>query len=668
MKHFLKKMLLVSAFILYVTPAFVSCAAPNTTLNVAPYLQFRSPSRDTIVKIIGMDHHTHLYDMETYYGTMFIRADYMQSFRPGRLAEALFGPALIPSTGGSSMSGSNDGRSFMVVGSAVPGTGPSTGLAVPNANKPANALMAENFYLPRDFASTVTVKPQTKIFKLDFHFYMALDEWVQGLYFRIFGPYVHERYNLHMSETVTNKGTLAYAQGFFDTGVVPVANLLPGFMAYLMGGIPSNLVTTTADPLVFAKLGSNMSSSSNNPSSGSITKNSFPELRLELTYDFLLDEDYHLGIGIQAAAPTGGRPDARFLFEPNRGNGKSWELGGVVTAHYTFWRSEDEDKHFDFVLETDITHLFKSKQRRTLDLIGKPLSRYMLATKLGTPVVNGLQTSTANPPNGPGFPPATTPVPAQFQEEISPVANFSSQDVKVSVGAQGDLSAMFNFTCRGFSWNIGYNFWGRSTEDVDLRNDNQMAFPANTWALKGDAMVYGFADVESGTIAPDAPIALSATENKATIFTGTNSSSTVPDTSIDAPLYLNFGVDNDQYAYAQQGAGDITRLLAFPVAGEPDTQFSTIQTSNPPIYIKVTDLNLEGAETRGISNTIFTNFNYTFISCENWIPYIDIGGTAEFGGHVNGGGSSSNIGSGNRSIDCALTQWSVWFRLGLSFN
>lgn len=670
MKYFLKQMLLMSALV----PC--SVLTMNLTLNVAPYLQFRSPDRDTIIKIIGMDHHTHLYDMETYYGTMFIRADYAQSFRPGRLAEMLFGPALIQTPSGTTNSDNNDGRMFLISGTEL-ATVDASGNQNVNATRNPQALMAENFYLPRDFASTVTVKPQARTFRLDFHFYMALDEWVQGLYFRIFGPFVHERYNLHMSETVTNTGTLGYEEGFLDSAFVPTTSLLTGFMGYLAGQAPTGLVTTTASALAFARVntGTNNSNNTTGPTSASITQNSFAGLRLELTYDFLLDEDYHLGIGIQGLAPTGKRPNADFLFPPNAGNGKLWELGGVVTGHYTFWRSEDEDKHFDFVLEADITHMFKAKQRLTLDLIGKPLSRYMLATKNGTPV----ELLNSSPTNSGSVANVLTPLKTQYQDIVAPLANISTRDVKVSVGAQGDLSAMFNFTCKGFSWNIGYNFWGRSTEDVDLRNEDSMAFPENTWALKGDAMIFGFAGVGITGLAVGAALELSATENSATIFAGTNATSKVTDgTTTLSPLLRNYGVDSALFAYATNPSdGTTTRLIYFSDStGAGNSPNNTIKTSNPSIFIKATDLNLEGAQTRGISNTVFTNFNYTFISCENWIPYIDVGATAEFGGHVNTNNNNANppvvttstVTTSNNTIDSALTQWSVWFRVGLSFN
>src|SRR5690606_38516653 len=128
-------------------------------------------------------------------------------------------------------------------------------------------------------------------------------------------------------------------------------------------------------------------------------------------------------------------------------------------------------------------HLFKAKQTRTFDLKGKPNSRYMLAERLA---------STTG---------ATVPVlentAVAFDGTYSPVANFSTRDCKVSIGVQGDVVAMFTYTVRGFSWDLGYNFWGMSSEKISLSCDDDSSCPArvpfaeNTWALKGDASVYG---------------------------------------------------------------------------------------------------------------------------------------------------------------------------------
>ena len=111
------------------------------------------------------------------------------------------------------------------------------------------------------------------------------------------------------------------------------------------------------------------------------SKTGFADLRFELGWDFLSDDDYHLGIGLQFAAPTGSKREATYVMQPVVGNGNHWELGGVVTGHYVFWRSDDADKHFGFYADANMMHLFKAEEIRTFDLKCKNNSRYMLAAK-----------------------------------------------------------------------------------------------------------------------------------------------------------------------------------------------------------------------------------------------------------------------------------------------
>src|SRR5690606_17022177 len=136
--------------------------------------------------------------------------------------------------------------------------------------------------------------------------------------------------------------------------------------------------------------------------------------------------------------------------------------------------------------EMDITHMFKAKQKRCLDLKCKPLSRFMLAAKHGA-----VATAVDDALSG-GATSATSVVPSrQFAAEVSPVANLTSREVNVSISVQADLAAYFTYQHRGWTWDIGYNFWGRSCENVDARDCNDACsttgIAANTWTLKGDA-------------------------------------------------------------------------------------------------------------------------------------------------------------------------------------
>ena len=655
--------------------------------SVATYLSFRSQSSNTAAKIEGNTVYDYaLNDMESYYGTFWIRPAYYQSFRSDRIAHALFGEALVNSGTGTGCN-SSCGESLVISGTGVD---PET--LSPLVARGSHDLMAENFYLPRDFKSIVSFSPSVKTFLIDFHFYMGLDEWCEGLYFRLYGPFVHTRYNLDISEDVINAGTSAgdYEAGFFESFAVGSSELLQSFEAYACGNTPTIAQSElTIQGLKNAKI-----------CCGSHSKNGFGDLRFELGYNFLLDEDYHLGLNLQFAAPTGNKPTPEFLFSPQVGNGHHWEFGGGLTSHYTFWRSEDEDQRFDGALEANITHMFGAKVCRTFDLVGKPLSRYMLAAAYSdvTTIVDsgdvtvGLVGDSA-PTAAPDFEPSgTTTAPiASFNYEYAPVANLTTREVKVTSSVQADITLMFTYVCKGFTCDLGWNLWVRSCENIDLTcGDCNADFPTN-WVLKGDATQFGYSDslvtaTPNNLIKVDfdnddtVAIPLSASESQATIYAGTNS------TTSGDPL-TNPNVDNPQYGYfspAATGSND-PRVASSgnsatgTVTGGVEDLVNQMFISVDPVFITEADLNICSAGTKGLSNKIFTHLEYHWLDCEDWMPYVGVGAAVEFGNGGNGGdsgsgtcnansGVSANCSSGSGCHKIALSQWGVWLKAGLSFN
>jgi hypothetical protein len=580
--------------------------------RVAPFVQWRSEGRDTARKLVGTtSHHVYLYDMESFYGTFNMTPQYDQSFRADGLIQCLFGADLI------------DKNTLTITGTAATPT---------NITKD---WMAENFYLPRDFKSTIHFSPKVQNFLVDFNLYVGLDEWVKGLYFRIYGPVVNNRVTLSPCESIIEGGTQGYQPGFFSPTTVPTSALLPSALAFFNGNTTITVPNIIAAPLARAKIADEKHSTTG-----------FAELRGELGWNYL-HEDYHFGFNVQAAAPTGKRPHGEFAFETQVGNGKHWELGVGLSAHWTMWRSEDDERHFDFVFEADVTHLFNASQTRTFDLIGKPNSRYMLAEKMNLKPTTDLFGNTAA-----GGVVGGTQASSQFNAEYSPVANFSTREVNVSIGVQGDVVAMINYTHRGFSWDLGYNYWGMSHEHIQLRDsDCAPLFPLNTWALKGDAETYGF---NATTLTP---IPLSGTESLATIHQGTN----IPKqgNTLETAANTNLGVDNNQFA--QIDANGTTIIIVSPVTGS-----AQIQTSIQPVFIGVGDLNIEGAETHGSSNKLFTHFSYTWVDREDWIPYLGIGFQAEFGN--SGNDDECNDNPCDNGVNCALSKWAVLVKGGVSFD
>ena len=426
-------------------------------------------------------------------------------------------------------------RTILIQGSAV-------------ANRNANAWEAENFYLPTDFNGSFSIRPKIKTFNADLSFYLGLDEWWKGAYLQVYGPIVYTRAELdYQEQTPTSTGALPYAAGYFTPLSFARPNMLANFSAYIQGNAPTTAAQTdlggvvhsiTFQPLNYARMACD-----------SRHETGFADLRAEFGWNFWRHEDYHMGINIQAAAPTGNKCCSKYLFDAIVGNGKHWELGGGLTGHYVFYRSEDGDKHFGFYGDLNVTHVFKRSGRHTYDLKGKPNSKYMLAAQYGPNNSSVRGTSTTG-----------TVATRQFAENYSPVANLTTVNVDVSSSAQIDLVAKFNYTYKGFSIDLGYDFYFRSCQDVDCASDCDSCGDSmtnlctsgqeNTWALKGDAQMYGFAASDATAtaapiVAPSQAVPLSATEYKANIHGGTNSPTAVLTLPTSNPT-----IDNAQQAYA----------------------------------------------------------------------------------------------------------------------
>lgn len=625
MKQIVKKIFNIAAL----CSATALCAVDNAT--VAPLYSIRSQGVDAARELAGWTSHVNLFDMDKAYGSFSLTTEYSRSFRPQDINKSLFNSC-------------NDCHTIVVSGSETTGRG-------------AHDWLADYFYLPTDYRSTLQFKPVIDNVIVDLNFYFGLDEWVNGLFFRLHLPIVYTRWDLDFCESTSLNGSNAYEAGYFAPAAIPRADLLSNFAAFAAGKTPNGVLGTTMNPLRYAKFDGCRH-----------TQTRLAELQAVLGYNFINNEDYHLGIGLRFSAPTGNRPHAELLFEPIAGNGRHWELGAHITSHAMMWRSCDEESSLGFYLDANITHLFNATQIRTFDLKNKPLSRYMLAEKLGTPVTSlaGGATSAA----------AVVPS-AQFQNEFTPVANLSTFKVDVKANIQTDIVAQLTFAVGGFNWDLGYDFWYRSCEKISSKcNACPSVFAENTWALKGDAYVTGFA--ASSTT----PIALSATENSATINSGTNfpAAGIGADTAALATDRRNPNIDNAQLAWA--GVNGVA------LVSQPNlTAADQTRTSIDPIFITACDFNRVGV--KGLSNKIYTHFSYQWVDHEDWVPYVGVGAFAEFGspygskgncssssssancasscsGSTNSGGSCNSC--GNSCIEASLSQWGVWLKGGVSFN
>jgi hypothetical protein len=651
-----------------------------------PMIVPRSQSFNTARQIVGWnnpDWGINRKPQESEYTSFNLIFEYTRTFRSNALAYSLFGNDL--------MCGSCDDAALAISGSDVQERG-------------ANDWLADYFGLPRDFQSTVSFQPIISNFILDFSFYASLNAWVDGMYFRIHGPFVHTKWNLNANECITEPGEIGYFQGYFSSEAVPTTNLNKNFLAYANGatphinnnydlygeayclagtypfgpsGDPRGIAPFSAPPSnpVCSPLGditwqSLCCSRINNPcdcDNDGLARNGFGELRFVLGYNFINDNDgdYHLGLGIYTAAPTGtkvGDQDecnskGRYLFQPIVGNGHHWELGGQVTAHYIGWRNEEETKSFGLYIEANISHLFTAHQIRCFDLCSAGNnSRYMLAEKLASNVnsLPGVNRAT-------GAPPELDPLGLEFGNVYAPVANITRSRINSSIGAQGDVAFSFAYQYNNFQWDIGYNFWARSCEKISLNKDC-CSEPVEQWALKGDQRVYGFLGHLFGDhifLAAKFPV----TDSQATIHTGSN---------LRHVSYAGINPLEPNNFY-----GDDPLFLAPFVTTLPHDTIP-IYTSQIPIFIEESDFNF--APTRGISNKLFTHFNWAMPDCNDsqWTPYIGIGAEVEFGSRDKGCCNTdcytstppNNACAQIESCcsNCALSQWGVWIKVGSSYN
>lgn len=622
---------------IYLLLALLSAAKTNADCRVAPLFMPRSQGVNAARELSGLTNHIAIFDMEKFYGTFAVTPEFTKSFREDDIAQCLFSNDLF----------SCDCPQIDVSGNDV-------------ANRGTRSWLADNFALPTDFESALQFKPRISNYLADFYLYLGLDEWMCGLFFFVHAPIVNTSWDLNICEAITAEGTNDYPTGYFAPTVIERSKLRNSVLEYMQDCKGIDLGNNVfIEPLNFARM-----------SCRAKKETGLADMRLALGWNFFQDEDYHVGIGALAAAPTGTRPKGEFLFEPIVGNGHHWEFGGLAWGHITFWRSECEEKFFAGWIQANITHLFTSKQTRFFDLKCKPNSRYMLAERMTTTVDLLL----ANPaPNvvAPSAAPSN-----QFNKVFAPVANLTAQSVDVSVGVQADIVTMLTYTSCGFTWDLGYNFWSRTCENICPNGDCPSRLKNENWALKGNAYVFGFTDSVIGTNPIGTPVALSATQSSATIHNGTNVA------VVGIAANQNSVIDNREWATA--GAGGVGTALLLNAPGGIQTG-----TSKDPVILTCADIDFDSARTKGLSNKIFTHFSYSWLDNEDWTPYLGVGAEIEFAQHTddcskqscntnpcatnNCSGTSCVTSSGCSTCDsdcmrCGISQWGVWVKGGISFN
>lgn len=585
---------------------------------VTPHIAPRSQGVNLPRHTVGWIHETHLYERDLFYGSLSIIPEYSRSFNNNHLAHCLFGSSLGPC------------NTITVSGSQV------------NNRNPRDWL-ADYFYLPTDFQSTLHFKPVIDNFIIDANLYFGLEDWAKGLYCILYFPIVHSRWNLNFHEEVKNAGVNDALPGYYTSSAngIPRNELLKNVSQFMNDKTISptdNDTDVVFEPLMNARIVSEKH-----------IRTRIADVRVSFGWDAVNDECGRFGFYFQAAAPTGNRPEGRVLFESIVGNGHHWEFGGGISGNWNFWDSINENHHAEIYFDVTVTHFFDNEQKSTFDIRGKPLSRYMLAEKMVTPSQNLKAGPTADDATAPAF---------QFTNEFVPLANITTFPVEVSIDAQVDLVCIVDYSYQCWNIDIGYNFWARSCEKIKpITKFGLLA--KQSWALKGDAQLFGFDRGDDGQGPIMQAIALSATESNATIHSGTNN------TPSNQPPQNN-GIDTPALAFVSSASADLL-IDNDPLNSVPVGPLAQINTSIEPQILKFDDIAFIG--TRGSSSKLFMHAHYQIPQrSSGWIPFIGFGGEVEFAHNDDNGCFKENLVTCEQPcFTCALSQWGIWVKGGASF-
>lgn len=359
----------------------------------------------------------HQFDREEFYGDFAVNLGWEQNFDNYRLSSYFF---------------KNCGSITI---------GPNA----PHGQTQTSDIRASDLGLSTTFTGTAWLCPKYANFIADFDLYLAWDEFVKGLWTELRVPFVHTRWNAGLGTSVTTAGGTKYASlddqwQYFVTSAQPVTavDVVYTGNCALSNALLGNLTFGNATALTAGKIRNCVR-----------TANGLSGIRLALGYDFIRKERGSMGIAIDAIFPAANKPAKNncccdlFIFDANIGEQNAYKVGGVLRGQYRLWDKEDE--RIDLYLDGRVYGTFNGKTTRMLGLTANgttAFNHYLLLEKYST-----------------GTTYAT-------YEGLERAANLLKAQVKAKAGVEGQATAMFQYKNGGFVGALGYNFYGRSAEQL----------------------------------------------------------------------------------------------------------------------------------------------------------------------------------------------------------
>ena len=268
----------------------------------------------------------------------------------------------------------------------------------------------------------------------------------------------------------------------------------------------------------------------------------FGDIEMTAGYRFISNEDNSFSVAARVAAPTGGKAEGFYMLEPIFGRGGNWGLGGYVDGHVTLWKGNNENS-LQLKVMANAMHLFEANTVRSYDLTANgPGSKYLLVADYGSSASNF------------------------YSGQIVNLINYSTLDSTSAFGVEGDAALAFTYMGRGWSLDLGYEFWGRSAETLTITG----SFATQTYAVLGNQGIglYDAPDTLSNACQPFAYINLSADTLTGTIPVTAGTVATTQDSIADATLAANRIAFADLDVASAQQATSLTSKIFTKVTYE----------------------------------------------------------------------------------------------------
>ncbi len=257
------------------------------------------------------------------------------------------------------------------------------------------------------FQSELNFAPTRNVFAINFNYRYHLSHYLdKGWWLEMVAPLVFAENNLNMTEQVV----IAGGPSGYD----------PSVPAGYYGNMTDALKQSDWN---YGKI------------DGKQTKFGFSDLQLRLGYVYVSEQHYFLNSYVGFSVPLSTKPSNEFLFTPTISSNHMGIFTGYSAGVRVWNRFE---KSIYWIMDTAGTLLFSNNQQRSLDLQGRPWSRYL-------PVF--LSNSVT---------------------KMNPGINSFTLPVQVTPDTIRDLNIAFVYKHNGLNLECGYHFYGRGAEKLQL--------------------------------------------------------------------------------------------------------------------------------------------------------------------------------------------------------